>query len=412
MDLIVNVDYRQVMAQTLAAQEAARRLGVKVETVYAYVSRGALQRLRGPDGRTSRFDASEVEALARRGRPRRTTRPAALDITIETGLTSIIGGTVRYRGHDALALARSATFEQVAELLWTGTLPATHRPWAPVELRVPAVGGTRDRFRLAVALAAAGDDLRGDLRPTAVARAGEEVVGALVGALDVRGDGRVPRLTLPGGTPLRGTVAGRLWTRLADGRPRPGMLAALNAALVLLADHELAVSTLAARVAASARADPWSVVLAGMGPLAGPLHGGAGRLARAVLDDAAVEGPGPALGRALERHGTYPGFGHPLYPDGDPRARVLLDLLRAAAGGSRALAVADAVVATAQRRAPVAPNVDLALAVLGTVAGLPVDTSEVVFTVARSAGWLAHALEEQAEAPLRFRARAAYTGPG
>jgi len=365
--------------------------------------------VRPPGTRTSLFDADEVEALARRGRPRRATRSAALDFAIETRLTSIDAEGLRYRGHDVTHLARTATLEQVAELLWTGELPTSSPSWEPVALEMPPVDGVRDRFRLAVTLAAANDPVRGDLRPAAVVRAGQDLIGALVGALTIAGDGRIPRLPLPGfAEPLRGTVAGRLWSRLSPSRPRPGLLGTLNAALVLLADHELAVSTLAARVAASARADPYAVVLAGLGPLSGPLHGGAGRLARDVLDAAAVDGPGPALGRALEVYGAYPGFGHPLYPDGDPRARLLLDLVRAAAGGSRAMSVADGVVSTAQRRVPVEPNVDFALAVLGTVASMPPDTSEVLFTVARSAGWLAHALEEYEEAPLRFRPRAVY----
>src|SRR5687767_6541508 len=103
----------------LTAAETAERLGVKVATIYAYVSRGALSSHRAPDGRTSLFAGDEVEALARRGRPRRSTRPPSLDLVIETRLTAIVDHQVRYRGHDAAALARSATFEQVAELLWT-----------------------------------------------------------------------------------------------------------------------------------------------------------------------------------------------------------------------------------------------------------------------------------------------------
>lgn len=133
-------------------------------------------------------------------------------------------------------------------------------------------------------------------------------------------------------------------------------------------------------------------------------------MARDVLDAAAVDGPGPALAHALEIYGAYPGFGQPLYPDGDPRARVLLDLVRGAAGGSRALAVAESVLSTAQRRVHVAPNIDFALAVLGSVASMPPDASEAIFTIARSAGWLAHAIEEYHEAPLRFRPRAVYIG--
>ena len=110
------------MADYLTAAEAARRLGVKPATLYAYVSRGVLSRVRAPDGRTSLFGAEEVEQLARRGRPR---RPAGVaDITVESAITEITGDSLRFRGLDATRLAVSRTFEEVAELLWTGEFPS------------------------------------------------------------------------------------------------------------------------------------------------------------------------------------------------------------------------------------------------------------------------------------------------
>jgi len=402
--------------EDLTAAETAARLGVKVATIYAYVSRGALTSHRSPDGRTSLFRRDDVEALARRGRPRRSTRPPSLDLVIETRLTSIDDHRVLYRGHDAAALARSATFEQVAELLWTGTWPVERPSWtagpAPgLDASGLDVPGLVDRLRVAVVLAGAADPLRGDLRPEACVATARSLLATLVESLPVLGNGRVSRLTLPaGGAPLPATLAGRLWSRLASGRPPPGMLGVLNAALVLMADHELASSTFAARIAASTRADPYAVVGAGLGPLAGPLHGGAGRATRRVIERAAgPNGAGPALAEAMADHGMFPGFGHHLYPDGDPRARVLLDLLRSTAGDTRAMRVVDAVLATARSRAPIQPNVDFALAALGFVVSMPPAGEEVVITVARTAGWLAHAMEEYGEAPLRFRPRAVYT---
>ena len=113
------------MADFLTAAEAARRLGVKPATLYAYVSRGVLSRDKAADGRASLFDPDEVERLARRGRPR---RPAGVaDITIESAITEITGDTLRYRGLDATRLAVRRTFEDVAELLWTGEFPAPAR---------------------------------------------------------------------------------------------------------------------------------------------------------------------------------------------------------------------------------------------------------------------------------------------
>ena len=392
----------------ITAEEAAGRMGVKVTTVYAYVSRGTLRSWRRPGSRTSLFDPEEVELLARRGRPRRTTRPAALDVVIETGLTVIGDHEVRYRGTSALELARTATFEEVAQWLWTGRREAPDLPWEAPRVAIPEVAGARDRLRLAVVMASAADPLRADLAVPAVVARGRSLVATLVAAVAAAGDARAPRLVLPaGGPPIRGTIAGRLWGRLAGARAVPGMVAALNAALVLLADHELAASTLAARVAASARADPYGVVLAGLGPLSGNLHGGASRLAGELLQAAGNVGPDAALARALETHQLLPGFGHRLYPEGDPRARLLLELVRSAVPGAIALGTVDRLIAAVRRRAQLEPNVDLALAVLAAVARMPFDAGETVFTVARTAGWIAHAIEEYGEAPLRFRARAA-----
>src|SRR5579859_3368611 len=110
------------VTEFLTALQAAQRLGVKPATLYAYVSRGVLRRDRAPDGRGSLFDAEEVERLARRGRPR---RPAGVaDITVESAITEITGDRLRFRGLDAIRLATSRTFENVAELLWTGEFPA------------------------------------------------------------------------------------------------------------------------------------------------------------------------------------------------------------------------------------------------------------------------------------------------
>lgn len=385
--------------QLLTADEVATRLGVKVETVYAYVSRGNLTSRRDDSGRRSAFDPEEVERLARRGRPRRTTRPPVLDFTIETGITVIGDHRIAFRGRDVLELAATASFEQVAELLWTRTLPDPPPRWptSPPDGIEPDIGGApdlTDHLRLAVVRAAATDPLRHDLRTDAVVTTARTLITTTVDGLPVRRSGG-------------GTVARRLWARLTSERPRRGWVDALDAALVLLADHELASSTLAARVAASTRADPYSVVLAGLGPLAGPLHGGASRGVRTLLDEAGgPAGPTRALGDSVRLHGSWPGFGHPLYPHGDPRAHHLLSVLRSVGGTTRAMATVDAVIDEAARRSPVHPNIDFALGALGHLAAMPAEAGEVIFTVSRMAGWIAHAIEEYGEAPLRYRARA------
>lgn len=404
------VDYDQVMG-ALTAQEVAARLGVKIDTVYAYVSRGVLTAHRRDDSRLSRFDSDEVERLALRGRPRRTSRPAALDVVVETGLTTIVDQRILYRGRDAARIAREQAFEQAAYWLWTGIEAKRVEPWTAYELTLPELAAPRDRIRAAVVMAASQEPFRADLSANAVTSTARSLIATMVSALPARADARAARLVLDGDRlPLRGTIAGRLWGRLSATRPTPGLVAALNAALVLLADHELASSTLAARVAASVRADPFAVVLAGLGVLAGPLHAGASAMAHEMLSDATVRTPQSALATALERYGHVPGFGHPLYLDGDPRAKLLLDMIAAASPGAPGLNAARAVIRAARRHARTEPNVDLALAALSMVARMPPTAGETIFTVARTAGWIAHAIEEYSEPPLRFRARAIQRG--
>ncbi len=398
--------------QRLSSAEAARRLGVKPATLYAYVSRGLLRSERAPGGRRSTFDPAEVERLTRRSR-RRFRAASGLDLVIASELTSIDGGTLRYRGLDATGLAARYRFEQVAELLWTGC-PGEGGPWRadPAAVAVatacqdalPAGTLPLDRLRVAAAALAASDELRFELHPSAVVATGRALIAGLVESL--------PELGVAGAGPPRGaTVAARLWPRLCPSPPRPGMVEVLDAALVLAADHELAASAVAARVAASVQADPYAVVGAGLGAVSGALHGGVSLAAETLLAEIGTpERATRVIGDRLRWGEQVPGLGHSLYPDGDPRAACLLDSLGRAAAGSPRLAVVEAVAdAVARRRLP-APNVDFALAALAFVAGMTRGAAETVFAVARIAGWLAHALEEY-ERRTPIRPRALYTGP-
>jgi citrate synthase len=385
----------------LTTDEVARRLGVKPATVYAYVSRGLLRSERNADGKGSLFTEANVEAFAaRRGRPVRDgTGPV-----IRTGLTLIRDGRLFYRGHDARVLARESTFESVATLLWTGEL--RHVPLEPsAELRelaeavtapLPATARLADRLRLICAAAAAADPLRFDTAPAAVVATGRTMLATMVAALPTRGPDR------GGGFP------GMVWSRLTATPPSAAAIRALNAALVLLADHDLAASTLAARVAASTRAHPYAAVSAGLAALDGPLHGAASGLAYALLADAVRSGdPIGAVSERLRVGGPIPGFGHPLYPDGDPRAAELLALLAGVPGEPEAREVIDAVARTALQK----PNVDFAIAALALLTGMAADAGEAIFATARTAGWIAHALEEYGDRPSRFRPSGRYAGP-
>lgn len=390
--------------QLLTTNEVARRLGVKPATVYAYVSRGLLARDAASGHRRSLFSMEAVERLA--GRSRRPDSSGALEVVIETQLTELDpAGHLHYRGRDVTELARFRSFEEVAALLWDGSSLA---PWElkdtdralieTLRTALPTSTPLVELIPVAVAALATADPNRGDRRPEAVRRAGMRV---LAGTLSIVAETE----------PADRSAAARLWAALRpDARsPRPAQVAAVNAALVLLADHELAASTLAARVAASAWADPYRVVLAGLGPLGGTLHGGAAAAVQRLLTD--IQTPADAF-VAIDRHvsaGGVPGLGHRVYRDRDPRADHLLARLEAVADDPDRLRAVQATLEAVRTLSLPAPNVDFALAALTDVMGLRPDAPPTIFTTARLVGLIAHALEEYPHR-LRFRPRARYVG--
>jgi citrate synthase len=385
----------------LESGEAARQLGVKLPTLYAYVSRGLLASHRAPEGRRSLFAAEDVEALAKRSRGGRTTDTRLATVTTST--TQLRDDGPVYRGVPATVLATRVPYEEAAEGLWRGD-PDLAPGWEPVPLRPPTALGSSDRLRWAVLMAGAADPLRSDLRPASVVAVARRLVATMVSVLPG------PALDPP---PLEledkrwhNTVAGALTARLA---PQPGtaLVRAVNAALILLADHELATSTVAVRVAASTRADLYDALLAGLGVMAGPLHGGASQLAYGLMSDAERVGAERALDDTLRWQHRLPGFGHAVYRGIDPRFTVLKGLVDDLWPPERRR-VLDALLALAAARHIPGPNVDLGLAALTRAAGMPEDGGRTIFTIARVAGWTAHYLEELEERPIRYRARAVY----
>jgi citrate synthase len=389
----------------LTTAEVARRLNVKPETVYAYVSRGQLRSIRTGRRRGSLFDPDDVDRLAERSREGR--NPSGAIERIRTELTLLERDELYYRGRSATELARNHSIETVAHLLWTGEL-ARRAPFeASAELvdvaaaaiaALPAGVRSTDRIRVAVTAAGAADPLRYDLSPTAVVRRAESLLAVLVDALG-------------GAPPTSRALAARLWPGLAR-LPRaaqPAEVALLDMVLVVLADHDLAVSTVAARIAASARAHPYAVVSAGLGALDGPYHGTASTLAYRFLVDA-LDDPVRALSDRLRGDGPIPGFGHRIYQRRDPRAELILAELRDHEPAAPVLAAVDAVGAGLAGRPEAFPNVDLALAAVMHAFDLRPDAGEAVFAVARTVGWVAHALEEYRGPGLRFRAEGVYAG--
>jgi citrate synthase len=408
------------VTEWIGAAEAAERLGIKQASLYAYVSRGVLSRRRDADGRSSLFDAEEVAQLALHGRPRR--GAAGAELVIESELTEITSTTQRYRGHDATSLALRCTFQEVAMLLWTGALPGPEglsgtgdsgrrTRWSATPEALAAGRAAQaalppgtlplERIQVIVPALAVTDPFRLHLDRPAVVAAGMSLIAGmtdslpLAGAADPTGDG----------------IAARLAARLCPEPASADLIRVVSAALVLVADHELAASTLAARVAASMRADPYAVVSTGLGAMTGALHGGAALGAEIMLGAADSPADAPrVVGDVLRRGEKLPGFGHFVYRDGDPRANLLLRLIAELAPDSERLAIASAVTAEARRRAVPNPNIEFALAVLVGVAGMIRGAGEAMFAIGRTAGWLAHAMEEY-ERNIPIRPRCVYTGP-
>ena len=179
---------------------------------------------------------------------------------------------------------------------------------------------------------------------------------------------------------------------------------------MLCADHELNASTFAARVAASTGADLYACLSAAVAAFSGPLHGGASEqvevLAREAGDPA---GAAAAVRDRMRRGELLPGFGHPLYPDGDPRAAPLLDAALALAPRAPRVRTIAAIVAAMDEAGRPKPNVDAALAAACAALGLPLGMGAAIFAIGRSAGWVAHVLE-QAEAKFVLRPRARFVG--
>lgn len=390
---------------SLDAAAAAALLGVKRQTLYAYASRGLVRRI--GTGKRRRYLREDLERLQARTRARAghgAVAAAALSFgepVLDTRITGIDRRGPLYRGTPAVELARDgARFESVAELLWTGAMPASPEPWPLRATRArPQFAPCRSldelwrRFpELPTLGPAAGAD--------AEMQQGRLLIRSLAELL-IESKGSKPR------------VAPRWIAELLAERARalrPGATEALDLSLVLLADHELNASSFAARVAASTGASLAASVLAALCTLSGPRHGGACERVEALLDEAfTLPRPRDIVERRLRRGDSVPGFGHPLYPDGDPRAVALLARAEALArpGGREARRLAACFeLAEQMTRQGLPPTVDFGLVVLTRALGMRPGMAALLFALGRSAGWVAHVLEQRgSDAVLRPRAR-------
>ncbi len=409
----------------LTARQAADLLGVKLPTLYAYVSRGLLRSLPGTgSGRARRYLLKDVEPLRDRSRGSAAAAGALRfgEPVLDSGITEMTPAGPAYRGRLATTLARDGVgFESVAEFLWTGILPDSPPTW-PVPEAAPRLAGLARLVPegappasvrpLVVAAWASRDPGRFDPRADAVLPRARAVTRLLAASL-----------ALPS-SPDRASAGWRAPT-IADAvllaygiEPAESRRRALNAMLVLMADHELNASTFAARVAASAQADVYAALQAGLATLSGPLHGGASDQVEAVVRE--IERPEDAarvVHERARRGERVPGFGHFLYREGgDPRATALMEIAWELVGevgsgpGSDEVARVTALITAMEAAEHPKPNVDAAAVATRAAIGLPAGAVAGIFAVARSVGWVAHILEQYETGDL-LRPRARYVGP-
>ena len=421
----------------LTAAEAASHLGVKLGTLYAYVSRGWLKSYRRRVGRQALYRRTDIEALRglvapERGRRARSLPDASSWVTVaqpnrpaespapgvivtESAVSSIIDGQLAYSGYPIEEVVEHATFEEVCLLLWNGERPSAD---AAAELR-RAIASAKMPVPVATAVAAMGEDAAPLLKLS--------VVMPTLAAWERHRD-KIERserarliisiLPLPLSRKQRaqddcqGGMAERLLRNVAGTTAADFEIDAMNRVLAACAEHELNASTFAARVVASTGADLYASVLAALCSLSGPIHGGAcariEQMFAEIANGVRLEEFLDTFGR---EHRLPPGFGHAIYPEGDPRAVLLKQTAQTIARrkGRKFYETALKVENAVFKRERLRPNLDFYLTVCTRMLGFPPGSPAAIFAVGRCAGWIAHALEQYANNRL-IRPRMRYRG--
>ncbi len=339
-------------------------------------------------------------------------------------------GVLAYRGHDIHDLARHATFEETCYLLWHGRLPtraelgdlqsqlAMARTLPEVVIRhmkmLPASDGM-DALRTLTSVLAHYDPDASENSASASYRKAVRLTAQMASLVATWG-----RMQQGSGPvtpdPAMGHAASFLYM-LTGQRPSPTAVRAMDIALTLHADHELNASTFAARVAAATLTDLHSAIVAGVGTLKGPLHGGANAEVMKMLieigQDAAPDRIDAYVRGKLARKEKIPGFGHRVYTTEDPRATHLRQMSRELgqkAGNTRWFEMSERIASIVRTEKKLYANVDFYSASTYYTMGIGLELYTPIFAVSRISGWTAHVLEQYANNRL-IRPRADYTGP-
>lgn len=369
--------------------EAQTLLGVKSQTLYAYVSRGHLSARPDPaNPRRSLYSMRDLNRLKDHSTPRpvRTTVERAAGVPISSGVTRIEADAVLYRGHDAVELSREATLEQAARLIWGGE---TDDPFADQRPRVDVIfpGSPRSRAFACLARRADEDGPSAGRSPVSLRREAASIVNELVDAIVGPG----PRLHIH-------QRLARAWKLPETAGPL------LRQAMILSIDHEPDASVLAARVTAGAGASLSASVLAALAAFSGPELGGRLSKVNSFVLEARRSDARTACRTRLGEGQDLPGFGAGPRGEADPRARALIETARLPGSLADIAGVGEALTGKP-------PTLDLALSLAVRSLELPKDAAVALVTVGRSVGWLAHAME-QARSGSPFQPRLRYVDPG
>ena len=351
-------------------------------------------------------------------------------VAAETQLCDLDGvnGRLAYRGYDIADLARQATFEEVAYLLWHSALPRRaelDRLQAELVAARPIPDALTAAYRLfprqvdpmralqvSVAMLGMTDPDTADGSRAANLRKALRLTAQLATAICAHHRVRSGQEPLPPAKDL--SHAGNFLYMLTGQRPNAVNTKAFDACLTLYAEHELNASTFTTRVIAATLSDMHSAVAGGVGALRGTLHGGAGEaVMRTLLEIGEVARVDAFVAGALAAKRRLMGFGHRVYKAGDPRAAILRGMAEQACRQSSQPHWYDMAVRlheTVQAAKGLIPNVDFYSAPLFYSLGIPVDLFTPVIAAGRIAGWTANLIEQYDDNRL-IRPRAEYVGP-
>ena len=409
----------------VTAPEAIALLGIKPQTLYTYVSRGLIRSVNQPQRKQKLYYREDIDKVRAQGEARQGQgMPAATALrwghpVITTAVTEITPEGPRYRGRLALDLARQGcSFEAAAELLWSGVLHHDPLVW-DCEPLPASFGRAMDGAALqptplpllrinalATSMLGAAEGAGSEIRRGTTIPAARQLIQTLTGCLGYLG--QKPRFRMP---PQSAPIAATAMHLL---NPKAGSdkIAALNAALVLCADHELSSSTFAARVAASTGAELRACILAAIGTHSGASLGGGCDRAEDLLRTTRSRAEMRQRLAALEQSGSrVPGFNLPVYPKGDPRARHLLTMAQDfAKRGERAQLIYQ-FIEEAEGTLHLRPSIEVGLVALCAALNLPERSAGALWALGRTAGWIAHVMEQRLAGHL-LRPRARYVAPG